>query len=73
MTKRERFIEEFNALLKKYKVTLSVRERIWAMETVAEGVDFYFDWDDTEGNIEDIECGMCFDEIIEVVKNEKKR
>lgn len=65
MTKRERFVEEFNALLQKYKVELAVRERNWAMQVVADGIDFDFNWDEKEGSIKTIECGMCVGQIVE--------
>jgi hypothetical protein len=63
MTKREKFIEEFNALLSKFKVDISVRERNFAMQTVADGIGFDFDWTEEDGITESIECGMFIDEI----------
>ena len=64
MTKREKFIQEFNALIKKYNAEVVVRERDWAMQTVADGIDIEFDYDEIEGIIPDICCGMRIGEII---------
>ena len=65
MTKRDEFIQEFNALLKKYKVEFVVRERTWAMQSVADGIDIEFDWDEKEGMIPDIQCGTRIMESVE--------
>lgn len=63
MTKRNEFIQEFNALLKKYKAELTVREVSWAMQSIADGIDIEFDWDEKEGIIESIQCGTIVSEI----------
>lgn len=63
MTKREEFIQEFNALLKKFDVELTVRQRTFAYQSVADGIDIEFNFDENEGIIETIECGMWLDEI----------
>jgi len=40
-----------------------VREVTWAMQSVADGIDIEFDWDEKEGIIEDIQCGTRVSEI----------
>ncbi len=50
MAKSDQFKEEFLALLRKYKVEMSVRENSMGWDSYAEGVDF-----DLEGEIIDEE------------------
>ncbi len=67
--RRENFIRDFNAVMKKYGACIEVREGSCGYETVVDGIDFDFDYDDKAEAAKDrlpesIELrGRCVSEI----------
>ena len=64
MTDRKNdFIKEFNALLKKYQVTLEAREGASGYDVWVDGIDVDFDYIPNGDNPAPIECGRYLNEI----------